>query len=332
MRKTALALSIPFVLALLASCSPDHNDAHGNAIQQVSNVSSIEGAVVVNASGQRLAGGVALNISGNTKITIDGSSASLGDLQPGMVVLAEGGMVGDGSFNCTSVASHSALSGRIESIGHHDHANNTLAVAGKTVAIDGNSHLVKQSGSGFATCGFTDFNVGDLVTVCGYYSQDGSYCVATRLCQWSSDASVTTTVTAKGICSNLGGETFTAGGQTVHYRQASVTGTLANGANVVAVCRVVDGELYADYITCQSADSTSGCRSVYGNLSGLDQGNYCFTLGGGGCCGGSYLVSYDAATNIEVDLAASNGKKIRVEGTVSQNGKNYKVKAVKITK
>jgi hypothetical protein len=293
-------------------------------------VTGIEGAIAKNAQGQMLVGDVALNTHGGTTVTIDGRRCSSGDLQPGMIVMAEGEM-GGGRFNCTSVISNSLLRGDIESI---DAANNAIFVCGQRIVVDDNSYLARSCGNGeYAQAQFGGLCVGDRVSICGIYGEGGNTC-ATRVCVWPEGSEITTATSCYGIMSGLstGSKTFQCGNITVNYGDALVTGAPVNGCQVFAGGQMVDGVFCAEWIVCQAAGN-SGCRSYSGVMTGLDQQNYCFQLGGAGCCGGgSYWVQYDAATAIEINLASSQGAKIRVEGTVAQNGKKATIKATKITK
>jgi hypothetical protein len=333
--RTVLSLSLIAVFGLMVSCSGNHQESRTPTLNPVApsntTVKGIQGVITTNASGLKLIGDVVLYANGNTKITIDGVVASRDDIQPGMIIEAEGELVNDKQFDCTSITSYSLLTGKVESV---DLEANTLQIAGQTVLVDDKSHLVSANEQGNNSVGA--FQVGDSVTVCGFIQEDSGHCMATRIAQ-TSDSSATATFTVQGTISNLTGTTFKVGNQTVRLNNATtVTGTVANGYQAVACCYWVNGELYADWVTSQAPAANTNVQSVYGTMSNWDQYGYCFQLGGrGGCCGGiRYWVDYEEDDDYTALLASVSGTNtnLRVEGTVTRTGNTYRIKATKISK
>lgn len=337
-------LALLATLSLLVSCSGDGLDCNDqshinpNPSPVASLVTSIEGLLARNSQGHALVGDTLL-YADNSKIVIDGVQTSKDELQPGMIVLAEGKQIDKNRFDCTSITTNSVVSGNIEAI---DVSKNAIRVAGKTVIADEHSYFAKSNGkgNGYGQSNFAKLSAGDPITVCGYVKEGEGTVLATRICSLPGNAQIVSSITAQGTMSSLNtnAKTFLCGGYNINYGGADVTGTPQNGCRVIAAGTVADGVMYAT--RCYYYDDSgnygygSGCRSIYGRMAAYDPENNQFQLYGGGCCGTiCYWVYYDEYTPIVgLNLSNSQGANIRVEGTISQNGKNYIVKATKISK
>jgi len=340
MRKSVIFLSFAIALGLFQSCG-SNDDSQLMMAPVIPNptlnsVTSIEGIITKNSQGQSLVGNVVLYTNNATKITIDGVQCSQDALQAGMIIEANGNLINDSRFNCTSINSNSVLRGNIEAIP----ANNKLVVAGYMVVVDEHSYLAKSdgAGNGFSKVGFADLKVGHPVGVCGTWEGD-EFIRTTRICSYPAETPMLPSTTTQGVMSSLStsAKTFQCGRYKVDYSNASVTGTLENGSQVVAAGPVANGVMNAERVVCQPLatgnNASYGCRSVYGRVSGLDTAGGEFLLNGGGCCGAlCYYVYYDEYTPFLGGVSLANGASVRVEGTLTQNGKNYIIKATKITK
>jgi hypothetical protein len=342
MKKLVVAISLGIALGLFQSCSSSDDNPHNspdsvNPNQAPNPITSLEGIIVKNSQGHSLVGNVVLYTNNATIITIDGVQCSKDDLQGGMIIEAKGNLVNDSRFDCTNIDSNSLLRGNIDAI---DLANNTLVVANCNVVVDEHSYLVKSkgAGNGFAQVSFADLQVGHPVSICGTWQSD-DIIRTTRVCSYPADAHMQPSATAQGLMSSLAtnAKTFQCGKYIVNYSNASVTGTPENGCQVVAAGPVINGIINAERLVCQpfanSDNGNYGCRSVYGRMSGWDPANGEFQLSGGGCCSSlCYWVYYDEYTPLVGNVSLANGVNVRVEGTVTQNGRSYIIKATKITK
>jgi len=337
-------LTLLAALSLLVSCSGngldcnDQGPINPNPTLVANQVTSIEGLLARNNQGHVLVGDAVLYTNNSTKIVVDGVQTSKDELQPGMIVLAEGKQINENRFECTSITTNSIVSGNIEAM---DVSKKVIRVAGKTVIADEHSYFAKSNGkgNGYGQSNFAKLSAGNPIMVCGYLKEGEDAVLATRICSLPVNTQIAPSVTAQGTMSSLNtnAKTFFCGGYTINYGGADVTGMPQNGCRVIAAGTVADGVMYAT--RCYYYDDNgnygygSGCRSIYGRMAAYDPENNQFQLYGG-CCGTiCYWVYYDEYTPIVgLNLSNSQGANIRVEGTISQNGKNYIVKATKISK
>ena len=322
------SLSLGVALGLLiACCGQDTEDPP--VVQTTNPITSIEGVVGKNNQGQLQVGGLSLNLAGS-QLKIDGKSCGTGELQPGMTIEARGNMGANGqSFYCSDINVSSTLRGNVE----NTNLANTLVVAGITVVADDSTYIVRSYNGGMTgwLIGFGEIQAGDPVHVWGILQENGTI-LATRICVMPANSAFGHCYTFQGSVSNLdpNARRFRCGNYWIDYGNAAITGTISNGAQVVVSGPVNGNVLRADSVAVRTVE---GVRSVSGRMYGLNEGLCQFTLGGGGCCGSAYYyVDYADAEVVGISSLATHKGNVRVEGTVTQNGKTYKLKATKVTK
>jgi len=326
--RLVLSLSLGVALGLLVACG-GHDTENPQVILKTNPITSIEGMVGKDNQGQLQVGGLSLNLTGS-QLTIDGKSCGIGELQPGMTMEARGNMGANGqSFYCSNISVSSTLRGSVE----NTNFANTLVVAGITVAADDSTYVVSSYNGGMAggLIGFNEIQVGDSVYIWGVLQENGTI-LATRICVMPANFNLNACYTFQGSVSDLNPNTrrFMCANYWIDYGDAAINGTLSNGAQVVVSGPVNGNVLKADSVTVKAVE---GVRSVSGRMYGLNEGLCQFTLGGGGCCGSaSYYVNYADAEIIGINSLATHKGNVRVEGTVTQNGRTYNLKATKVTK
>ena len=130
MRHTILALPIAALVALAAcggSSSGGNNNGTGTTVAKLS-----QGVVTARSASSITLNGQSFATTGSTTVTVDDSSKSVNDLQPGMVVRVKV----DDHGNATSIDSRSEVRGAVD-----DNSGTTITVGGQPVRIDDSTHF-----------------------------------------------------------------------------------------------------------------------------------------------------------------------------------------------
>ena len=352
--KFLTTLSLGLALGLLTACAGKNDDDDPISASQVK---IVEGVLAINGQGQFQIGDVPITVSG-AQVTINGQPGSTNDLQHGMTAHASGYIYSDGHtsdaghhgsehtgghnggsghngnghhgnmgstaehFDVTHITVSPILVGYIEEI-----TNQTLAVAGVTAAADASTYIAR-SHSGNTQIAFSALQTGNPVHIFGVLREDGTV-LATRINLLPAGTPLAPSFTIQGVVSELdtAAKTFQCGNYAVDY--SDVTANLTNGNPVIVSGAVLDGVIKANRVSVVTLN-TSDVTIVSGNMSGLNQGAHHFSLGGGHCGSVSYIVDYSSAT-VDFNLATHRGN-VCVEGTVSQQGHSYRLKASRVTK
>ncbi|MEW9799015.1 DUF5666 domain-containing protein [Alteromonas sp. CYL-A6] len=196
----------------------------------------------------------------DTTFETDGSDdASEDELDIGMVVSVQGRATADGSIaQASHVAYHVSALGPVDAISLTD---STFTLLGQTFHVD---ELTL-----FEDVTFDALIVGDIVEVSAYVD-DAIGLVASRV-ELKDDT--ITTFRVSGTAENLDQDasTFTLNALTVDYSDASVDGTLSDGADVrvVASAAPVDGVLTADAVHVEDDDDSVGQVALDGVITSM---------------------------------------------------------------
>lgn len=247
-------------------------------------------------------------LTGGALVTDQGKAAAPTSIKPGSVIQGVASKTTHGFQLQTADVRH-AVEGLIDSV---DLPGSRLVVMGQTVLVDALT-VIEQEGPGDTVTVLTlaDLKVGDLVEVDGSQTPDGSI-RASRIER--EQALPDSDMFLHGVVSALDttAKTFQAGGFTVSYGAAVVTGTLANGARVEVHGTVSGTILTATRVKVQTGldDFPGSTTEVSGPISGLDPVAKTFMLM-------SYTVDYSKAT---VKGTLANGARVEVEGSLSTSG------------
>ena len=305
MERKLFTTLIAGMLALAIACS-------GSKGSQASNPMPTNGAVVLSGPVSGTAGALVFAgqplSTGGAVVTDQGSPATNANLKSGSIIQGTAIKSTQG-FQLQAADVRHALEGLISSV---DLAGSKLVVMGQTVMLDALTVIEQEVPGGPATAlTLADLKVGDLIEVDGTTNTDGSL-QATRIER--EPATPTPDFFLRGVVSGLDttAKTFQIGGFTVSYGSAMITGTLANGAQVVVHGTISGTTFTATRVRVQvDMDAPGSTLEVSGPISALDTTAMTFTLM-------SYTVNYGTA---KVRGTLANGAQVEVEGTTDTTGK-----------
>lgn len=216
-----------FGALILAGCGADSTgkDASGkNAATR------LQHAGVITGFGSVFVNGVKYE-TGRSSVTLDGVASSESHLEVGMVVTLEGDVNDDGvTGTATSIQYADELEGTVSAMNIALDGTGTLTVMGQTVTID--SATVFESDIVSVTA-IGNIAVGNIVEVSGYSAGSGSI-LATRVEVKKAIKEPGDEIELKGVIAGLDttAKTFMLGALMVHYGDAKVEHTPANGLYV----------------------------------------------------------------------------------------------------
>jgi hypothetical protein len=288
----------------------------GNATStQPSNSVTLSG-VVSGSSGALTFAGQAMITSGAT-VTDQGDPATAASIKAGSIIQASATKTGQGYAIQMADLRH-AVEGPIASI---DQAGSKLVVLGQTVVVDALTVIEQEVPGGTATTlSLADLKVGDIVEVDGTANADGSI-QATRIER--EPAPPPPSLFVRGVVGHLDttAMTFTIGGLAVSYGSALVSGTLADGVQVLARGSFSGSTLTATRVKVQvDLDLNGSSLEAFGQVSNLDTTSKTFQLL-------SLNVDYSQAT---VTGTLANGARVEVEGVLDTTGTAPVLKATTV--
>lgn len=160
----------------------------------------------------------------------DGSAATQGDLQIGMVVTVDGSIDSSTTGTAATVTYAKELEGPITAV-----TTNSLTVLGQTVVVD---NLTKIVIAGLASPSLSDLHVNDTVEVSGLLNSAGLRATYIAKKPSRADVELKGVITATGVTTlTVGAQTVDIGGLVLSFTPAlgdyvEVKGTLNNGALV----------------------------------------------------------------------------------------------------
>jgi len=161
-------------------------------------------------------------------IRVEDQSVREDDLRIGMRVTVEGVRDNNGVAKATRVVFRKNVEGLIDRL---DVVNNTLVVLGQTVLVDGLTVMEDRAQS--SALALSALAVGQFVEVSGLIDANGTI-LATRIERQTGFVASVTEVEVRSTLSGLdtNAHTFVLGALTVHFRTATVVGSLSNGVFV----------------------------------------------------------------------------------------------------
>lgn len=242
--------------------------------------------------------------TGGALVTAQGKPAMASKIQPGSVIQGTATKTAQG-YQLQSVDVHHEIEGIIDSV---DVTASKLVVMGQTVRVDALTVIEEEGpGGAYAPLTLADLKAGDRVEVSGSLTLDGPV-LASRIER--KPTSSTSEESYDGMVSALDttAKTFQAGGYTVSYGTAMVTGTLANGVKVEIHGTPSGMKLTATSVKVETGKEnlSSPTLEVCGTISGLNATAKTFMLM-------SYKVDYSAA---KVAGTLADGARVELEGTL----------------
>lgn len=307
MERKSIQTLIPILalgLAALAFSCGGSGSTQTPAAMQPSAPVALSGAVS-GTSGALTFAGQPLSVGG-ALVTDQGAPATLAAIKPGSVIQGTALKASLG-FQLQVADLRYAVEGLVASV---DLTGSKLVVMGQTVVVDALTVIEQEVIGGPATSlTLADLKIGDLVEVDGALNADGSI-QASRIER--EPASSSPDLFLRGVVSALDttAQTFQTRGFTVSYGTAVVTGTLANGVEVVVHGTWSGTTLTATRVVVRAADDPPGTLEVSGPVSGLDATAKTFMLM-------SYTVDYSQAT---VKGTLADGALVEVEGMLNTSG------------
>jgi hypothetical protein len=276
---------------------------------------SLSGVVSGTSSSPTFAGQPLL--TAGATITDLGDPATAASIKSGSVIQAIATKTGQG-FEVQMADVRHAVEGPIASI---DTAGSKLVVLGQTIVVDALTVIEQEVRGGPATTlSLADLKVGDIVEVDGTTNTDGSI-QATRIEREPAPAPPSLFV--RGVVSGLNttAMTFQIAGLTVSYGTAVVSGTLADGVQVLARGTFSGSTLTATRVKVQvDLDLNGSSLEAFGRVSAFDGTAKTFQLL-------SLKVDYSQAT---VKGTLADGARVEVEGTLDTSGAAPVLKATKV--
>jgi hypothetical protein len=254
---------------------------------------------------------------GGALVTDQGSPDTAASIKPGSVIRGSATKNSQG-FRLENADVRHAVEGPIASV---DLTGSKLVVLGQPVRVDALTVIEQEVPGGTDTSlTLADLKVGDVVEVDGARNADESI-QASRIEREPGSAVVDLFVRGPVGALDATAQTFQVGGLTIAYGTAVVTGTLANGVEVV-VHGTLSGTVFtATRVVVQmDEDASEANLEVSGYLSGLDSTAKTFLLM-------AYTVDYSKAL---VEGTLANGARVEVEGTLDTSGATPVLRASKV--
>jgi hypothetical protein len=262
-------------------------------------------------------------LTGGALVTAQGKPATTSKIQPGSVIQGTATKTDQG-YLLQSADVHHEIEGIIDSV---DVAGSKLLVMGQTVKVDALTAIEEEGpGDTYTHLTLADLKAGDRVEVYGALTTDGSV-LASRIEREPASSSHEESYHGTVSALDATAKTFKAGGYTVAYGTAMVTGTLINGATVEIHGTASGMNLTATSVKVEtgrenSPDPTLDSNlEVCGTVSGLDTTAKTFLLM-------SYKVDYSAA---KMEGTLANGARVEVEGTLGVEPRVLKARKVEVS-
>jgi hypothetical protein len=251
-------------------------------------------------------------------VTVNGKPAAASAIKPGVVVRGQETTGTAGSITMASADVKIDVEGPIQAI---DTTAGTIQVLSQTVTVDALTEIVQQAPDGQPTSlTLKDLAVTDVVEVSGFQNSSGIQAtLIERLPAGAPSADELSGAVASLDTTKL---TFMIGSQLVDYSTATVTGTLANGAQVEVAGTLTGTTLTATSVRIDSEDAEDANEDMDfdGVVSALDTTAKTFQLG-------DKTIDYSGVSNLPT---LSNGAEVTVQGTVDASNSNL-VHATDIT-
>ncbi|HEX4598607.1 MAG TPA: DUF5666 domain-containing protein [Burkholderiaceae bacterium] len=247
-------------------------------------------------------GGRSLVISG--AVTANGVAAPASAIQPGTVVRGKATSVAAGTITMASADLKIEVEGPIQAV---DVTGSTIQVLSQTVMLDALTEIVQTAPDGKPTSlTLKDLAVNDVVEVSGFRTANGIQ--ATRIERQPAGTFSPDELSGTVASLDTTAKTFMIGTELVDYSQATVNGTLENGAQVEVAGTLNGTTLSATAVSIDSQDAESGDDDVEfdGVVSALDTTAMTFQLG-------DKTIDYSGVSN---PPSLSNGAEVEVQGTV----------------
>jgi hypothetical protein len=247
-------------------------------------------------------------LTGGALITAQGKPATTTKIQPGAVIQGMATRTAQG-YLLQSADVHYEVEGIIDSV---DVAGRRIVILGRIVTMDALT-VIEEEGPGdtYTHLTLADLKAGDRVEIYGSPMVEGPV-LASRIER--EPASSNPEESFHGLVSALdtAAKTFVAGGYTVSYGTAMVTGILANDVKVEIRGTLAGMNLAATSVKVETGRDTTAEASLEacGTISGLDPIAKTFLLM-------SLKVDYSTA---KVEGTLANGVRVEVEGTPGTGG------------
>jgi Domain of unknown function (DUF5666) len=279
----------------------------GGSSQQIAGIQGSGVAIgAVTGFGSIFVNGVEFKTSG-ASIRIDDQSASESQLHIGDVVLVKGPINADGlTGTANEVSFHAAVKGAISDL---NATALTIVVVGQRVQIVA-STLFDTS---IVPADFTGLRMGLAIEVSGYRNSAGIV-VATRI-----ERAATAGAQIVGMVNTLdsNARSFNIDTQSIDYSQATVTGTLADGATVVVKA---DTATAGSRVVARSVD-VSADRGGAANDTGRIEGIVTRFASNADFDVNDQKISTDASTQFTLNgLTLGIDSKVEVEGAFNASG------------
>jgi len=247
-------------------------------------------------------GGKSLTVSG--AVTVNGKAASASAIKPGTVVRGQATVAASGGITMSSADVKIEVEGPIQAI---DMTAATIQVLSQTVHVDALTEIVQIAPDSTTTpLTLKDLAVNDAVEVSGFGGTSGIQ--ATRIERLPAGAASGDDLSGVVASLDTTKSTFMIGSQLVDYSNATVIGTLANGAQVEVAGTLTGTTLIATSVTIdtQDADATDEDVEFAGVVEALDTTAKTFQLS-------DKTIDYSGISNAP---SLTNGARVEVEGTV----------------
>lgn len=240
--------------------------------------------------------------TGSALVTAQGRPSTPSKIQPGTVIQGTATKTSEG-YQLQSADVHHELEGVIDGV---DLVGSRLIILGQAVKVDALTVMEEEGpGEAYASLTLAQLKAGDRVEVYGSLALEGPV-LATRIER--EPASARDEASCHGLVSALdsAAKTFLAGGRTVSYSAAMVTGALVNGARVELHGTASGRNLAATWVKVEmSREGLAPSEwEVCGTISGLDPAAKTFMLM-------SHKMDYSLA---KVEGTLVNGARVGVAG------------------
>ncbi len=313
----AIALAVFGALAF-AGCNSGTSSSTGAA-----STTGLKHTGVITGFGSVFVNGVEYE-TGSSSVILDGVAGQDSNLKIGMVVTVEGSVNKDGIHGtATHINYADELEGIVTATNIAADGTGTLTVMGQTVTIDAATVFESKVTS---IAGIGDVAEGNIVEVSGYSSGTGTI-LATRVEVKKAALDAGDEIEVKGVIAELDttAQTFMLGTLMVHYGDAQVEHTLANGLYVEVksnTAPTADNMLMATKVEIEGdgkkgVDGKSGDEfELEGVVSSVNADKTEFVLNG-------QTVLVDSGTEFENGTAdaLTVDAKLEVEGTLNADGK-----------
>jgi hypothetical protein len=299
-RTITAALSLACSLALTA-CGGGGSSAPHSAAASAKRVVGVVGGT---AAAPTL-GGKSLVVSGT--VTRNGKTASASAMKPGGVIRGQATVAAAGGITMSSADVKIQVEGLIQAI---DMTAATIQVLSQTVHVDALTKIVQIAPDGTPTpLTLKDLAVNDAVEVSGFGTTSGIQ--ATRIERLPAGASTETDLSGAVASLDTTNSAFMIGAQLVDYSHATVSGMLANGAQVEVAGTLTGTTLTATSVTIDTQDTETTNEDVEfaGVVEALDTTTKTFQVG-------DKTIDYSGILNAP---SLSNGARVEVVGTVDAN-------------